>query len=148
MSGSVSVTLTLLILGASVGKICHMLRVVTMNAKASSITTKVNGDTSTTTAFAVLRGVLPHHHLCQVALAEHTRASIDAFILSCSLCAVHMQSTHAAILGAVLGLTGSALLFFFGQAWYHSYIVWSYTHFWFLGVCGLFGFAWGYLREA
>ena len=112
MSGSVNVTLTLLILGASVGKICHMLHVVTMNAKASSITTKVNGDTSTTTASAVLRGVLPRHHLCQVALAEHTRASIDAFILSCSLCAVHMQSTHAAILGAVLGLIGSALLFF------------------------------------
>lgn len=148
MSGSVSVTLTLLILGATVGKICHMLHVVTMNAKASSIITKVNGDTSTTTASAVLRGVLPHHHLCQVALAEHTRASIDAFILSCSLCAMHMQYTHAAILGAVLGLTGSALLFFFGPAWYHSYIVWSYTHFWFLGVCGLFGFAWGYLREA
>ena len=148
MSGSVSVTLTLLILGASVGKICHMLHVATMIAKASSITTKVNGDTSTTTASAVLRGVLPRHHLCQVALAEHTRASIDAFILSCSLCAVHMQSIHAAILGAVLGLTGSALLFFFGPAWYHSYVVWSYTHFWFLGVCGLFGFAWGYLREA
>ena len=148
MYGSVSVTLTLLILGASVGKICHMLRVVTMNAKASSITTKVNGDTSTTTASAVLRGVLPRHHLCQVLLAEHTMASIDAFILSCSLCAVHMQSIHAAILGAVLGLIGSVLLFFFGPAWYHSYIVWSYTHFWFLGVCGLFGFAWGYLREA
>ena len=148
MSGSVSVTLTLLILGASVGKICHMLHVVTMIAKASSTTTKVNGDTSTTTASAVLRGVLPRHHLCQVALAEHTRASIDAFICLCSLCAVHMQSIHAAILGAVLGLTGSALLFFFGPAWYHSYVVWSYTNFWFLGVCSLFGFAWGYLREA
>lgn len=148
MFGSASVNLTLQILGASVGKICHMLHVVTMNAKASSTTTKVNGDISTATASAVLLGVLPRHQLCQEHLAEHTRASIDAFILSCSLCAVHMQSTHAAILGAVLGLTGSALLFFFGPAWYHSYIVWSYTHFWFLGVCGLFGFAWGYLREA
>ena len=148
MSGSVSVTLTLPILGATVGKICHMLRVVIMIAKASLITTNVNGEISTITAFAVRRGVMLPHQLCQVHLAEHTRASIDAFILSCSLCAVHMQSIHAASLGAVLGLTVAALLFFFGPAWYHSYIVWSYTHFWFLSVCSLFGFAWGYLREA
>ena len=148
MSGSVYVNLTLPTNGAIAGKICHMLHVVTTIAKASLITTKVNGETYTAIAFAVLLGVLPHHHLCQVVLAEHTRASIDAFICLCSLCAVHMQSIHAAILGAVLGLTGSALLFFFGPAWYHSYIVWSFPHFWFLGLCSLFGFAWGYLREA
>ena len=147
MFGSASVNLTLQILGATAGKICHMLHVVTRLAKALSITTKVNGDISTATASAVLLGVMPLHRLCRVHLHEHTRASIDAFILSCSLCAVHM-SIKPAIFGAVLGLALSALLFFFGPAWYHSYIVWSYTNFWFLGLCGLVGMTWGYLSEA
>ena len=79
MSGSVYVNLTLPMNGAIVGKTCHTLHVVTPIAKASLITTKVNGETYTAIAFAVLHGVLPHHHLCQVVLPEHIRASIDAF---------------------------------------------------------------------
>ena len=59
-----------------------------------------------------------------------------------------MQSNHAITIGLVLGLTGSVLLFTFGPAWYHSYIVWSFTHFWPLTIFGLIGFAYGYLSEA
>jgi hypothetical protein len=61
-----------------------MLHVVTTIVKTSLITTKVSGVTYTAIAFAVLHGVLPLHQLCQVVLAEHTRASIDAFICLCS----------------------------------------------------------------
>ena len=48
--------------------------------------------------------------------------------------------------GTVIGLALSALLFFTVPA-YHNYLVWSWSHYWFLAPFGVAGFIIGYLRR-
>ena len=48
--------------------------------------------------------------------------------------------------GTVFGLALSALLFFTVPA-YHNYLVWSWSHYWFLAPFGIAGFIIGYLRD-
>ena len=48
--------------------------------------------------------------------------------------------------GTVIGLALSALLFFTVPA-YHNYLVWSWSHYWFLAPFGIAGFIIGYLRR-
>lgn len=56
-------------------------------------------------------------------------------------------SVNTAILfGACIGLIFSALLFFTVPV-YHDYLVWSWTHFWFLAPFGLIGVAFAYFTD-
>lgn len=48
--------------------------------------------------------------------------------------------------GAAIGLALSVLLFFTIPA-YHDYLVWSWSHYWFLAPFGVAGFIIGYLRR-
>ena len=48
--------------------------------------------------------------------------------------------------GTAIGLALSALLFFTIPA-YHDYLVWSWSHYWFLAPFGVAGFIIGYLRR-
>ena len=76
--------LILTILGAIAGKIWPVLLVVLMSAKASLITTKVSGATSTASVLEVLLGVALLSQLCQVLQPEYMSTSIDVSIFKCS----------------------------------------------------------------
>ena len=52
----------------------------------------------------------------------------------------NLSANTAIILGACIGLIFSALLFFTVPV-YHDYLVWSWSHFWFLAPCAFLGVA-------
>ena len=63
-------------------------------------------------------------------------AAIAAFYLMCSLYLFDMSIQSGIYLGAFIGLILSAVLFFC-VPWYHSMIIWQWTHLWPVTVIGV-----------
>ena len=54
-----------------------------------------------------------------------------------------LNATHAYAIGSVIGLSISAVLFFTVPV-YHAYMLWSWSHFWWLAPMGFIGAYIGY----
>ncbi len=69
-----------------------------------------------------------------------------AFISLCSLSVHQMTLQQSIFTGACVGASASILLFFTVDA-YHTFIMWQFTHLWYLLPCAFIGAAVAYVTD-